>query len=53
MFVSRRDKSVNSYIIYKPINNLTKLLLETVEYLSTIMDNEQKIFKMYNLRNNI
>lgn len=40
MFGSRREQYVNSYIIYKLINNLTKILLETAEYLSTIMENE-------------
>lgn len=33
MFGSIGEQNVNSYIVYKLINNLTKILLETTEYL--------------------
>lgn len=40
MFGASREQCLNSHIMYKLINNLTKILLETAEYPSTVMENE-------------
>lgn len=52
MIWSSREQYRKSHILCKLIITLTKILLEKAEYPCTIIENEQKISKMCNLRIN-